>query len=213
MSSRGVIESTSTSIDSTCSARCPRGRLISIRASSGGCVAAHDGYSFTVMPVSMDLPARAQIGDRGLERRLLAVHHRQIALRSVDRVSACREPALRESGRHHAIARGHARMQRLDHAAQVLLQPARPTRPQCPARVAWRARRGRAPAPPPRPRRACRSTRCSASRADGSDADSSRGRAGTRARIRRRRHRAARSPVDCASSPAARIAGTSTQLG
>ena len=52
MSSRGVIVSTSTSIAAMSSAAMRWRRTRSSSASSGGCVAAHDGYSFTVIPVS-----------------------------------------------------------------------------------------------------------------------------------------------------------------
>ena len=98
---------------------------MSSSASSGGWVAAHEGYSLTVTPVSRISQRTPRSATAKSSDGLLAVHGRQISLRSIDRVRARGEPALRQPRRHHAVARGHARMQRLDHAADVLLQSAR----------------------------------------------------------------------------------------
>ena len=72
-----------------------------------------------------DFPPEAEVGHRGLERAVLAVHGRQVPLGTLERVGARRESTLREPRGHHAIACGQARMKRLDDAADVLLQTAR----------------------------------------------------------------------------------------
>src|SRR4029079_19238980 len=72
-----------------------------------------------------DFPANSEIANRRIDSIALAVHGDQIPLWSIDRVWTRREPTLRQPCRHDTIARGHARMERFDHAADVFFQAAR----------------------------------------------------------------------------------------
>jgi hypothetical protein len=73
-----------------------------------------------------NFPARTQVRNRVAQRRrrLLTIHCRQVTLRTLDCLHAGNETRFRKASRHHAISGGHAGMQRLDHTAEVFLEPA-----------------------------------------------------------------------------------------
>ena len=72
-----------------------------------------------------DLPARAEIRGRAGEIIAGAVERVQKTLRAVEGLRAAREAAFREQRGEHAVARGQARVQRLHHRPEVLLQARR----------------------------------------------------------------------------------------
>ena len=151
-----------------------------------------------------DFPAAAEIVEHR-ESAPARCPSLQKSLRPVERRRARGHAPPARAGGEHAVARRQARMQRLHHRAEVLLQPRRFRRGDR-ERVAARGAPVRAAARPPRRRRSCRASTCSASRA-GSAAGSSRG--PSRASISKPTTYASRSarPDAPASSAAASAAG------
>ena len=72
-----------------------------------------------------DLPAPAEIGDKGKERGRFTVHGGEEPLRSFDRRTTRGHARLREQRRQHAVARREAGVERLHHRSEVFLEARR----------------------------------------------------------------------------------------
>ena len=77
------------------------------------------------MPVSSISHRRPRSAVSDAEVLAFGVHSAQIPLRAVDGLRARGHAGARELGREHAVVRGQARVERLDHRPEILFETGR----------------------------------------------------------------------------------------